>query len=153
MLTKMEESAPAVPKEHIDQLESEMGVVLPAAYKQFLLEHNGGRPTPNAFPIEGMENNPFGVIQVFFGLGDEIESCDLRWNREVFRDRLPPNLFPIACDDGSDLICLSLRGRDGGAILFWDGQAEGSPPSCCNVYRIAASFSEFINGLTDLPES
>ena len=126
---------------------------MPDDYRDFLFRNNGGRPTPNAFPIEGLPNNPLGVIQCFFGIDDPIESCNITWNHEVHEGRIPPNLLPIACDDGGDLICISMYGDDAGAVLFWDRHQESGRPSYDNVYRIAPSFSEFIDAIREMPGS
>jgi hypothetical protein len=82
---------------------------------------------------------------VFFGIDDPIESSNIVWNYEQYRERLLPNLLPIACDDGADLICLMIDGEDTGAVLFWDGYAVPHEPDCSNVYYVASSFAEFID--------
>lgn len=151
MIERMEGCGRRLSGNDIQELEAHIGIRLPGEYKAFLLEHNGGRPVPRAFPIEGLANNPFGVVLDFFGIDDPVESCNLDWNFESLKGRLPANLFPIACDDGDDLICLSLFGEDAGAVLFWDQHTEPPEPSYKNVYRIAASFSEFIDGIRELP--
>jgi hypothetical protein len=152
MIQQIEESARQLLPEDIRRIESLIGMRLPVDYVTFMLKYNGGYPIPSAFPIEGFVNNPFGVIQVFFGIDRPIESSNLDWNFETFNGRIPANLFPIACDDGGDLICLSLFGEDAGAVLFWDCYAESSEPSYENVYRIASSFQEFVDGIIELPE-
>ncbi|MES2354414.1 MAG: SMI1/KNR4 family protein [Pseudomonadota bacterium] len=131
----------------IRKLERKLGLVLPEDYKVFLLKNNGGRPIPKFFPIEGFENNPQGQIQDFFGLDDPIESCRLEWNYKTFAERLPQHLFPIACEDGGSLICLSLSGSDKGAVYYWDLYGETQPPSYDNVYPIAETFKEFLDSL------
>ncbi len=152
MIEQMEGCGRRLSDEDIRELEDRIGIRLPGDYKAFLVKYNGGRPRPRAFPIEGLANNPFGVVLDFFGIDDPVESCNLDWNFEVHRGRVPVNLFPIACDDGGDLICLSLLGHDTGSVLFWDYHNEPSEPSYENVYKIAASFSEFIGGMRELPD-
>ncbi len=151
MIQRMDESGRQLSHDDIRWIESRMGIRLPGEYIAFLLRHNGGRPIPNAYPIEGLENNPFGVVRTFFGIDDPIESCNLDWTYDVVRGRIPANLLPIACDDGGDLICLSLFGEDAGAVLFWDRHTEPSTPSYANVYKIADSFAEFLDGIRGLP--
>jgi len=153
MIERMDECARRLSAKDLEAIELQAGARLPNEYKAFLLRHNGGRPRPNAFPIQGLPNNPFGVIQVFFGIDDPVESCNLDWNIKTLNARLPANLFPIACDDGGDIVCLSLFGDDAGSVLFWDCYNEPGEPSYANVYRIAESFTAFIEGLRPLPES
>ena len=150
MITRIDDCGPSLTDQDIDSLESRIGSKLPVEYRHFLLRHNGGRPTPNAFPIEGFPDNPFGVIQVFFRVNGSLESSNAIWNWEVGRGRMPSNLLPIACDDGGDLICLSLFGEDAGAVLFWDFYGESPEPSYSNVYRIARTFAEFLDGIREI---
>jgi hypothetical protein len=152
MLERMDECARRLSAEDVRAIEAQAGIRLPDEYKTFLLRYNGGRPRPSAFPIQGLVNNPFGVIQVFFGIDDPVESCNLDWNIKTLGRRLPANLFPIACDDGGDIVCLSLSGDDVGSVLFWDCYDEPDEPSYVNVYRIAESFPAFLAGLQPLPE-
>lgn len=151
MIERMEESARAIDLEDVLECESAIGVRLPDEYRSFLLRYNGGRPTPNAYPIYGLENNPFGAVHFFFGIDDPVESCNIDWNYEVHNGRLPANLLAIGCDGAGDLICISLYGDDAGAVVFWDRHKEPPEPSYANVYYIADSFSEFINGIRELP--
>jgi hypothetical protein len=150
MIETMEDQGRTLTETDIEQLESQIEKPLPIDYKTFLLKYNGGCPTPNAFPIEGLANNPFGTIQVFFRVGGHIESSNIDWNCEVYNGRLPDNLLPIACDDGGDLICISIYGKDAGAVVFWDAHQETNEPTYNNVYPIADSFSRFIMSIQEL---
>lgn len=131
----------------IRALEKNMAVSLPEDYKAFLKRHNGGCPDPTYFPIHGFENNPIGTIQVFFRIDGPIKSSNLDWNYRTFLGRIPENLFPIACEDGGSLICLSLSGPDKGAVYYWDYYGEAQPPSYDNVYLIAETFQKFLDGI------
>lgn len=131
----------------IATLEKMLNVNLPEVYKAFLKQNNGGRPTPKFFPILGFKNNPVGQVQDFFGIDDPVESCNLDWNYRTFLGRIPENLFPIACEDGGSLICLSLSGPDKDAVYYWDYYGEAHPPSYDNVYQIAGTFQGFLDSL------
>jgi len=151
MIQQMKECGTPLSMTDIDELERSLGIALPNDYRAFLLKYNGGRPTPNGFPIEGLKGNPMGSIQVFFGIGSPIESCNLDWNYATHNGRVPTNLFPIACDDGGDLVCLSLYGKDAGAVVFWDYFNEPDEPSYQNAYHIAGSLAEFLESIHTLP--
>ena len=125
---------------------------LPPGYRDFLLKHNGGRPIPNAFPLEGLEDNPFDTIQVLFRLKGQVQSNNLDWNFDTFNGRVPNNLLAIGCTDCGDLICVSLFGDDAGSVLYWDHHHEPPVPSYENVYHIADSFEEFIDSFRELPD-
>ncbi len=153
MLEKMVNCGPPLTKDDIRTFETEAGVLLPASYKAFLLKYDGGQPSPDAFPIEGMPKNPYGIIQMIFGIRSDLECYQLKWNYDIFRQDTPRNLFPIGCTPSDDSICLSLSGQDAGSVLFWDYYAPHSPSTYDNVYKIANSFDAFIQGLFRAPES
>ena len=147
MIERMKELGPPLTEADIEWLEREISIRLPGEYRAFLLKYNGGRPSPGAFPIQGLANNPFGNIQVFFRIGGPIESSNLDWEYNVFAGRIPANLLAIACDDCGDLICLSLFGPDAGSVVFWDILNEPDEPTYANVYPVADSFEEFLEGI------
>jgi hypothetical protein len=131
----------------IVEMEKKLAVSLPEDYKTFLKQYNGGRPDPKFFPIFGFKNNTVGQVQDFFGIDDPFESCRLDWNFQTFFGRIPDNLFPIACEDGGSLICLSISGSDKGAIYYWDYYGETQPPSYDNIYQIAGTFQGFLDNI------
>ena len=147
MAFTMADQGRSVNDEDIRTLEKNLAVNLPEDYKVFLKTNNGGCPDPQFFPIEGFENNPLGQVQVFFRIDGPIKSSRLDWNYQVMAGRIPENLFPIACEDGGSLICLSLAGPDRGAVYYWDYYGEHKPPSYDNVYLIAGSFEGFLDSL------
>ena len=131
----------------VDRIEDRLGMKLPDEYRNFLLDHNGGTPEPRAFPIVDFDKNPKGLVQVFFRIDDGIESSRLDWNYKVFKGRIPKELFPIACDDGGGLICLTISGTNVGAIYYWDFYGETRPPTFDNVYPVAGSLGEFFDSI------
>ena len=147
MTFAMLEVGPPLTDARIATLERKLAVVLPADYRMFLKQYNGGRPDPRYFPIHGLDNNSFGGIQIFFELDCKIQSANIDWNYLTYMRRIPGNLFPIACDDGGNLICLSVGGSDKGAVYYWDHDNEHSPPSYDNVYLIAETFGEFLDSI------
>ena len=92
---------------------------LPPSYIEFLRQHNGGRPIPDIFPIEGLPMNPDGAIQVFFGIEASVPACDLKNVLMALPSTVPMEVFPIACTDGNDYVCLDLR-REGNPVVYWD---------------------------------
>ena len=65
MIDRMTELGPPLSDADVEALEQQIGLRLPAVYKAFLLKYNGGRPSPSAFRIQGLANNPTGNIKVF----------------------------------------------------------------------------------------
>src|SRR5688500_2358278 len=68
MLITVETNNRPLSPEDVNSFESAWGVQLPDAYRRFLLTFNGGRPRPSTFRISGLEKNPEGQVQMFFGL-------------------------------------------------------------------------------------
>ncbi len=95
-----------------------------------------------------------GLLDEFLCI-QEGEYSDLRHHVNVFRDRVPANLLPIARDPGGNLICLSIAGSDRGKVYFWDHEEEaeeGETPGYDNVYFVADSFDDLLHNLSELPE-
>lgn len=149
MKISMRDTGPRISDLEIARLERKIGFRIPDEYRAFLMEHNGGRPTPKFFSISACKEQTVGQILDFFGIGDPLESCRLDWNFDVFLGRMPPGLFPIACEDGGNIICLSLGGAGIGSVYYWDHEEETSPPGYGNVYKISDSFGQFLDDLHD----
>lgn len=147
MIVEMRDMGRKLSERDLQRLETNCEIHLPRDYSEFLLRYNGGVPAPTVFPIEGMENNPEGAIQEFLGIEQSINSSNLIWTYDMVRQRLPPNLFPIARTGSGDLICISLFGEDEGAVLFWDFYNPTEPPSYDNVYLIARDFPSFLESI------
>jgi hypothetical protein len=147
MTFEMRDVGPALSETRLVALERAINVSLPVSYRSFLMRFNGGRPNPEFFPIRGLENKSFGAIQYFFWVDDAIQSVNIDWNYKIYKGRIPSNLFPIACDNWGNLICLSLRGHDRDSVYFWDHDAEHRPPTYDNVYLVASSFPAFLESI------
>ncbi|PTL84233.1 SMI1/KNR4 family protein [Vitiosangium sp. GDMCC 1.1324] len=143
-LLKTFDGGPSLNAEDIKSFERNQTLTLPPPYKEFLLSTNGGRPERDLFTINGLAGNPFGRIHVFFGLNDPVTSCNLDWNLNVFGDRIPADLLPIATTEGIDKICLLIAGSRTGAIFYWDGHARAGER---NLYFLANDFASFISSL------
>lgn len=134
---------PASP-EQIDQLERRIGTSLPADYRQYLAEQNGGR----------LENNNEAAKTVF-GLGDELpDYTNMADMLDTYAGRVPAWLLPVAQDEYGNLFAVSLRPEDNGSLWFWDHEEEadeGEPPAEDNIQRKADSWSQFLNQLTPPP--
>lgn len=130
----------------IDDLETRLGATIPTDYRQFLAENNGGRPSPSAFERLTGEG---AVINWFFTLSQEERIHNIYRKINVYRDRLPQKLLPIASDSFGNLVLVDVGAKDVGAIYFWDHENENpeGEPWWDNISFIVPSFSEFINRL------
>ena len=147
------EAGPPLTELQVDRLERQLGMTLPKNYRSFLLRYNGGRPDPAFFPIRDFDRSafgdrsPFGAIHFFFGLSRTVQSSNLGWNFSTLRGRMPRELLPIAGDESGNRICLAVTGTNAGCVYFWDHDDEHSPPTYANLYLIASSFEEFLDGI------
>lgn len=142
-MVQFENGAGPIGADRIDALEKELGVRLPEQYRTFLLTHNGGTPTPNVLDINGA---PFKgtSVQTLFGIDDPIESCDIRWNMQMFRDRMQDPLLAIGCDGFGHIFCIVLDGDQRGEIHYFNLDVDPPEP-----YFIAKDFDSFIAKLRE----
>ena len=150
MLRKIVESGEPTSRERVAQFEQRWHVELPESYRAFLVSTNGGRPVPGAFPIGGMEGNPVGVLQAFFGLDNKIRSLDLDWTLENLGVPQPRGLVPIGCTEGDDFVCISTL-DPGQPVVFWDrmacwGKGEWSSS---DFYPVTEDFERLLAALHD----
>jgi hypothetical protein len=118
-------------------------MTLPSDYRRFLLLRNGGRPERDLFFASESKSNPVARINFFFSMGDSDESYDLDRILDAVADRIERGFLPIAVTWRGNYICLEVEGDCAGRILFWDGHILKGE----NVYPVAKSFAEFIEGL------
>ena len=130
-------------------LEQEIGAALPADYRAFLAEHDGGRPEPSTFSVPSHEEKSFDV-QVLFGLARMTESSNLAWNFRQYRARVGDERLPIGCTDTNDLVLIELAGDSRGRIVFWDSMAKSTKEA---FHEVSSSFREFLDGLSDIEAS
>jgi hypothetical protein len=131
------EGGPAITLANVEALEQRYQIQLPSAYREFLVQRNGGRPERDLFALPACRENPTPRIHFFFGIEDQIESANVAWNIDVFRERLGRHLVPIATTEGADKICLDL---DTGQVKYWDGYSD-------KLLTAADSFESFIDKL------
>jgi hypothetical protein len=135
----------------IDRLlkfEKLIGASLPDDYRQFLIDHNGGKPLPCDFYISEEEGE--NSIHHFYGLHDGPIYASLEESFKVYKGRMPDSMISFAYDPFGNAICIGLRGDDLGKIFFWDHEletADGKQPYYDNISRIAKSFKKFIDDL------
>lgn len=145
---------PPLTEAQIEAVEKQLGAKLPQDYKSFLLAHNGGRPEPCVFPISDFPDSTLDILNRFLAIGGG-PFDDLMDYVRTYRDRIPPNLLPIAYDPGGNVICLSLYGSDRGRVYLWLHEYEtdeAEQPTYDNVYVLANSFSDLLASLIEGPE-
>jgi hypothetical protein len=153
MLPTIDEPKRPTSDAEIDALEARLKIKFPMDYRLWLLKYNGGRPTPNRFQQKG-KSGPYtdSLVAWFLAIHDgKYSNLESKFkNLKVFQKRLPENLVAIADDPFGNEICITVAGKDYGAVYFWDHEEEGPEgvePDYRNCHLVADSFTEFINNL------
>ena len=111
---------PKLDENDIRVMESKLGASLPAAYRAFLLRHNGGKPVPAHYRSR--------TLDTFLIVDDQLEEyTNLWWAIENMRDDLPEDVIPVAYDMSADRVCLAVRGENYGRVYLWD--SDGREPA------------------------
>ncbi len=129
-----------------------IGVTLPGDHRNFLLEYNGGQPEPAFFWLE-KETDGSDVYR-FYGLYDEPRPDSLKTFSREGRRGFPETMLPIADDGVGNFLCLGISQENFGEIFFLDHDEYPYPEtdSMVGVTKLANSFTEFLESLTDAPE-
>ncbi len=137
--------------EDIKQFENQISYSLPDDYIDFLLDYAGFALAYTFASFYRPEELDQVYVEVFYGFlpGD---SYDLIYTYDVYKDRMPNDLIPIARDSGGGEICLSVNGDNKGAVYYWDRYfeeelEEGEEAGYSNLFLIARNFEDFINSL------
>jgi hypothetical protein len=143
---------PPTTRAAIAKFEKDREITLPASYRDFLLETNGGVPEDTAFPIDGMSNTTIWTLQTFCGNGVAEPTDELAYSNDLYVGGIPQGIVLIAIDDGASFVALDLRkGTD--RVAFWDhrhfwGTGEWRES---DLYHVANSFDDFLSSLRPNP--
>ena len=138
-------------KEAVNNFEQHVGFSIPADYKQFLLEFNGGNTSVQyaKFYVEALDT--LVSLDVLYGLDIDNEQLDLQNIQEEHKEGLHTNCIVIGKDTYVGKILLMDNDEEQG-IYFWDQGWYADPSSKDeNIYKVAESFQSFIEGLK-IPE-
>jgi cell wall assembly regulator SMI1 len=138
-VTYLDREAPAS-RDLVDRLEQQLGQSLPDDYRDYLLQQDGGRLS---------DNNE--AVSEIFGLNESFEYYNSMWKHlQMYRDRVPPWLLPVASDEYGNLFAISLRTSDFGSVWFWNHELEADedePPTEDNIELKAPSWTAFLESL------
>jgi hypothetical protein len=142
------ESAPGPLDEvALARFEKALGSTLPADYRHFLLEYNGGSPRPGTFAFVERGRRTESVVQFFLVVGPHKHYGFDKTLRNLRAEGFPSDLLPIAEDPGGNFVCMALKGPDRGKLYFWDHEDPADDAS--RMPLVAESFTAFLAGLCD----
>jgi len=140
---------PPVTPSTLDAVERRIGQAIPAAYRCFLLEHNGGWPEPGDFSITWADGRQEQISIEWFLPVNTQEAIDLEATLKVYRGRVPEALFPVA-RAGGGLVCIAVAGERQGRVFFWDHEEEAeerNAPAWDNLYPVAPDLATLLGAL------
>jgi len=155
MYRQVNRTGPALSHEDTAALERLLGCMLPSDYAAFLLRYNGGLPTPQTVPVQNwLAGGTHADVYSLHRLGRDPanDTYDLRWALGCYLGRMPQGLLPIGDNGSGDQFCMWLVGEERGAVVLWDHEAEHCPATHANLYRVAPTFTAFLELLTDPPD-
>src|SRR5262245_41968169 len=109
MITFGQKFAP-VSTHKIAAVEKALSVKLPADYKKFLRNTNGGVPTPNCFKVPDRGE---ALCDIIYGIRDKRGPADLEWEQERANelDPLPQGIIAIGHDPEGNTFLLATSGK------------------------------------------
>lgn len=136
----------------INELELIIGASLPRDYKEFMLKYDGGVPEPAAFDIQEESNS--SVVKAIFGLETPLVNSSVKYNIDLYKNRIPNDFMPIGSDAFGNRIVLGVRDKWAGKIFFWDHERESDEVGGYygNIFLISNSFEDFLLGLREQKE-
>lgn len=138
----------AINENDINELEKKTGILLPGDYREFLLQYNGGTPSPCG--IKTVDGKIESSIQKFLPLAD-IKDDNLleEINGITIAGQIPKDFIPIAVDPADNRIVLAVSGKKKGKVYYWswDEEDEDHKPSCRYMRLIANSFKELLDSI------
>jgi len=143
------DGTPKLTEEMLRQFEEESQSKLPNDYRRFLLQNNGGFPSPDCVTFKEAGRATASDVFCFHSIGDERAWASMEWHHKTFSGRLPKNTLPIAHDSCGNLWLLNVGPDHGGSVVFWDhGSFDTFDETDFDVWpRVAKSFQEFIHNL------
>lgn len=145
----------------IEKFEQFIGFKLPKDYKEFLKKHNGGivntedyrdycidHPGRGYWSFWAKGLNVYMPMDILFGLDQE--KFDIQKNYSEYMSDLPAKAICIGHPMSGGYVLLD-TGEDPGVYFYASSYFFEQPDPEVNTYLIADTFTEFINGLVEVP--
>jgi len=155
----MKKTGESLTKADLSNIEKQIGYSLPIAYKEFLLQYNGGIPDESYIDFNAQKINiSSDEIKRFYGFGGKA-SNDLVHKLNSIGDILPKGMIFIANTHGGNFFLLSLRQDSYGEVFYKDHEYEDKTPFKPennlfpeSIIKVANSFEEFLSRLYEFDE-
>lgn len=137
---------PAITLEDLEAFENSYGLALPADYRSFLLEVNGGRPSLSQLEVPQWPGRE-STVDSF--LRHDAGSCGLEFWIQQFDGELPEGGFlAIAHDAGGNFALLGTKASYCGQVYYWDSSPDWDlDEETGTMFLVAESFTEFLSKL------
>ncbi len=124
----------------LDRMEFTFNSQLPADYRTFLLQNNGGSFEDHVFSLPALEDAAY--IKSLLGFGQSPQD-DLMAVNAALRDELPDRCIAIGRDEYDNFIVLCCDDANE-SVLYYDRTGQWPTPEGASKFlRLADSFSEF----------
>jgi SMI1 / KNR4 family (SUKH-1) len=142
-------NVPTLTEDTLKAVEKKYSFQLPADYRKFLLENNGGFPSPNCATFTEDGRKTASDVFCYFAIGDKRPWASMEWHLDTFAPRLPKDTIPIARDSCGNLWLLAVGNKNAGSVFFWDhgSFATFDETDLINWPRVAESFPQFRENL------
>lgn len=128
----------------LSRVESILKRSLPEDLRTWLLKHNGAIPKPSELRLA---NGRMLDINSFISFSGNDKKENVFSLLDIYHDRLPAGLLPIAEDGIGNYVCLSYaEDIKAPRVVFWDH--EEADPNLA-IVPIASSFSDLIKRLEE----
>jgi len=140
------ESHNPIKMDELQAVEERIGFALPSEYKEFLLNHNGGRPVLDGVRHEG---HHFDFVGYFYAIRGEMYHDDFVRQLGEHNGMIPEGYLPFGESPGGDVFCISMKEPAVGAVYHWDHEEanyDGEPWEY-NMTKLSTSLTQFLKEL------
>ncbi len=138
--------------QQLDNFEKKIRQKLPADYRNFMIEHNGGTPSEDLvfdyIDVVVEQENTTDIREFYIFYDSETNNYDdiVYIYKTMTNDKIiPPEMLPIGDDSlGNPFGILLSKGNDYGKIYLMNHEIENSETGYLAMSKVADSFADFI---------
>lgn len=146
---RLDESFSRIDESALRAVEQRLQVSLPADYRDFLLQVNGGIPSVSEFDTS--LGNVRACIDCLYGVSARREKRDLESEQQQMQDRtggsIPDGFITIGFDPGSAPFFIGTKGESRGKIYLYDQDGFMDANRQPKLHLVASSFTDLMERL------